>query len=235
MNESSFWLPPPKSTLAPSVDGLFDFMLWMSVFLTLLICGAGVYWVFKYRRKAFHEEQLSQPPLHAVWIELFWSIGPLLVCMGLFHWGVKEYISGRVAPANAEEIQVRGRKWAWEFQYKNGVIKDKLYVPVNKPVKLIMQSQDVIHSFFIPDFRIKQDVLPGRYATLWFTATQTGESNVFCAEFCGQSHSNMLSKVIVLDADKYRDQVEDDGTTVTAADGTKQARPPAEVGKLMYT
>ena len=114
--DHSFFLPAQRSTLAPGVDELFNFMNWMSLVLFLLIVGAAGYFVWKFRRKPGDEQKLSTPTFHSVSLELFWSVGPLLACFGLFHWGVKQYMFARVAPGDSIEVRVRAHKWAWEFE-----------------------------------------------------------------------------------------------------------------------
>jgi cytochrome c oxidase subunit II len=195
------------------------------VVLFILICGAAGYFVWKYRRKPGDEKTLSTPTFHSTAIEVFWSLGPLLVCIGLFHVATKQYMAGRVAPSDAIQVKVRARKWAWEFEYANGLVDKELHAPVNKPVKLTMQTADVIHSFYVPDFRIKQDVVPGRYTTLWFQATQIGQDQVFCTEYCGLSHSDMLSHVIVQSQEDFEKFLNYD---------PYEKMPLAEVGKKVY-
>lgn len=225
MTPETFWLPAAKSTVAQEVDSLYMFMVWGSLVLFVLIMGAAGYWLVKHRRRPGDEDKLSKPTIHSTAVEVFWSVGPLLVCIGLFHWGVVSYMNMRVAPGDSVQVQVRARKWAWEFEYANGKITNELYAPVNKPVRLVMTSADVIHSFYVPDFRVKQDVLPGRYSTLWFQATEAGTYQVFCTEYCGQSHSDMLSKVVVLPQAEFDAKVNEDDT---------KGVPLAELGKKVY-
>jgi cytochrome c oxidase subunit 2 len=223
--QPQLFMPHAGTALAEDIDKLFVAVTWLSAFLFVLIVGAAAYWTYKHRRQPGDEKKLSTPTYHNPAIEIFWSVGPLLVCLGLFHWGVVQYFNLRVAPAGAEQVNVRGRKWAWEFEYSNGKVSDKLYAPVGKPVRLIMTSQDVIHSFFVPDFRIKQDVIPGRYSTVWFEAREVGENQVFCTEYCGNSHSDMLTKVVVkpvAEFEKWKEEEEGAGL------------PLAEVGKNVY-
>lgn len=223
---SSLFLPAARSPYASSVDGLFNFILIMSTVMFVLITGAAGYWVVKYKRKEGDEKKLSTPTFHNIGVEIFWSVGPLLVCIGLFHVGAKQYMDARVAPGDSYIVQVTGRKWAWEFAYPNGFVSSKLLVPVGKPVKLVMHSQDVIHSFYIPEYRVKQDVLPGRYSTLWFQADQPGNSVVFCTEYCGMSHSDMLTKVEALPPDEFEKTINFD---------KYKGMPLAEVGKDLYS
>ena len=196
---SSLFLPAARSNYASSYDGLFMFITAASLLMFGLIASAVFWWAWKYRRKAGDESQLSKPTVHSMAVEIFWSVGPLLACIGLFHVGAKQYMDARVAPGDAYEIRVSGKKWAWEFTYPTGRISstEGLHVPVGKPVKLVMTSQDVIHSFFLPTYRVKQDVIPGRYSTVWFQPDTIVTDVVFCTEYCGMSHSNMMTKVVV--------------------------------------
>lgn len=222
---ASLFLPQARSPYASSVDGLFAFLVIMSTVMFVLITGAAGYWTMKYKRKEGDEKKLSKPTFHNIGVEIFWSVGPLLVCFGLFHVGAKQYMDARVAPGDSYIINVTGRKWAWEFSYPNGKVDSKLHVPVGKPIKLVMTSQDVIHSFFIPDFRVKQDVLPGRYSTIWFKAEQPGISTVFCTEYCGMSHSDMLSTVIAEPEKDFNEWVDFD---------PYKGKPDVEVGQAIY-
>ena len=223
--QSQFFLPHAGTALAEEVDTLYVFINWLSLAMFLLIVGAASYWVWKHRRKPGDELKLSSPTIHSPIIEIFWSVGPLLICLGLFHWGVVQYFNLRVVPAGAVDVRVRGRKWAWEFEYANGKVSNELHAPQNKPVRLVMTSQDVIHSFYIPDFRVKQDVIPGRYSTVWFEARELGRNQVFCAEYCGLSHSDMMTKVVVETQKDFQDWLDKD---------EDQGIPLAEVGKKVY-
>jgi cytochrome c oxidase subunit 2 len=137
-------------------------------------------------------------------LELAWSLIPLGIAIGIFTWSSKVFVSMHVAPKDAMEVYVVGKQWMWKIQHPQGNREiNTLHVPVGKPVKLIMTSQDVIHSFYIPAFRIKQDVLPGRYTTQWFEATTVGEYHLFCAEYCGTSHSGMIGRVVVMEPSEY--------------------------------
>ena len=228
--QPQLFMPHAGTALAEDIDKLFVAVTWLSVFLFVLIVGAAGYWTYKHRRQPGDEKKLSTPTYHNPAIEIFWAVGPLLVCLGLFHWGVVQYFNLRVAPGGSEEVKVRGRKWAWEFEYANGKVTDKLNVPVGKPVRLIMTSQDVIHSFFVPDFRIKQDVIPGRYSTVWFEAREVGENQVFCTEYCGASHSDMLTKVVVMPQKDFKDWLDKDDDT----DKDGKPIPLADIGKKIY-
>ena len=162
--QGTFQLPPALSEYAPRVDELYYFIFWVSVVAFIAICIALVMFVAKFREKPGVKSQQSGDH-HA--LELFWTFTPLILLVILFHWGFKHYVAAAVAPDNAIEIRVRGRQWAWEYEYPNGMITPgELTVPMGRPVKLVMSSDDVLHSYFIPSFRIKKDVVPGMYSTL---------------------------------------------------------------------
>jgi len=190
-----FWLPRRGSTTAESVDGLFHAVTWISIFFFVLITVVLAYFVWKYRARPGHEAQPSVE--HNQPLEVTWTVIPMLIVVWIFWEGFTGFLNLATPPQNAYEVQVLGQKWKWLFTYPNGVVDDNLHVPPDEPVRLVMTSQDVIHSFFVPEFRVKRDVLPGRYEKLWFHATGAGEYQIFCTEYCGTSHSDMLSKVIV--------------------------------------
>jgi cytochrome c oxidase subunit 2 len=175
-------LPPQWSTFARQTDWVFYFLYWLSVFLFVAIIGTALYFVWKYRRKPGVK---AEPTEHATLLEIIWTVSPLALLAFLFHVGFKGYLDMSVAPADAIEIRVRAKKWSWDFEYPNGGHSNALHVPVNRPVRLTLSSEDVIHSLFIPAFRLKKDAVPGYYTTAWFEATQTGETDLFCAEYCG--------------------------------------------------
>lgn len=191
----SFWLPPPSSTSAVWVDRAFYFLLYVSAFFFLLIVTLMTLFVVRYRRR--EGVGPGESPTHNTALEILWSGIPIVLVAIMFGLGFAGYIDLRTPPRGAYDIRVSGQKWSWSFQYPNGYVDANLHVPVDAPVKLTMSSKDVIHSLFIPAFRVKQDLLPDRYTTLWFTATRPGEYDLLCAEYCGTSHSEMLAKVIV--------------------------------------
>jgi cytochrome c oxidase subunit 2 len=160
-----------------------------------LIVGLMIYFVVRFRRRGADDAEPS--PAHNTALELTWTGIPLVIVIAIFAWGFKVFLDLNTPPGNAYEVQVTGQKWKWLFTYPNGHVDENLHVPVDRPVKLVMTSEDVIHSFFVPAFRVKKDVVPGRYSTLWFEATKEGEYQVFCAEYCGTSHSDMLAEVVV--------------------------------------
>ena len=196
------WLPVPATDLAEDLDKLTYFLVYISAIASLLVIVGFVYFSFRFRRRS---EQDKTPAItHHYLLEFLWSFIPFLIFMFVFVWGWVLYDKMRDHPESALEIHVYGQMWNWEFVYKNGKRSPGvLSVPVNRPVKLIMSSRDVIHSFFIPSFRIKQDVLPGTYTALSFTANKEGKFPVFCTEFCGAGHATMSAKVHVMALEQW--------------------------------
>lgn len=186
MNEpnapATFQLPEQMSTIAGDLDWLYYFIYWLSVVLFVAINAAMIYWAIKYRERKGHK---AEPTGHNALLEVSWTIAPIFILVFLFHKGFQGYLDMSVAPANSIEVRVNAKQWGWEFVYPNGGSSDKLHVPVHKPVKLVMASADVIHSFFVPALRVKRDVVPGMYSMLWFEATHTGKDDIACAEYCG--------------------------------------------------
>jgi cytochrome c oxidase subunit 2 len=193
--DGSFWMPPGASTVARHVDWLFNFILAISVFFFLLIVVVMVLFVIRYRRRTGVGAEASST--HHTGLELTWTIIPVILVTVIFFFGFKGYLDMSTAPVNAYEVLVDGQKWNWSFTYPNGYVDSNLHVPVDRPVRLVMTSADVIHSLYVPAFRIKQDVVPGRYSKAWFEATAPGEYQLFCAEYCGTSHSGMIALVVV--------------------------------------
>lgn len=191
----SFWFPVQASETAPEVDFIFDFILWVSTLFFVVIVALMVLFVIRYRRRAGRGPEATAT--HNTKLELLWSIGPAILLVFMFFMGARVYMDLRTPPEDAYEINVTGQKWSWSFAYPNGHVDSELHVPQNQAVRLVLTSEDVIHSFFVPAFRVKMDAVPGRYTKAWFTATETGTFQVFCAEYCGTKHSDMLSAVVV--------------------------------------
>ena len=202
-DSGSLYMPPAGSTVAGDVDALFYFILYTSIVLFVLVIAATAFFLYKYRRRG--ERTLTSGVDNNVKLELAWTIIPTILVIIVFIWGFKTYLRMHVPPRDSIEVKVTGQKWFWSFDYQDGgnSVND-LYVPEGKPVKLLLSSHDVIHSFFVPDFRIKMDVLPNRYTVAWFEALKAGEYNIFCTEYCGKGHSEMLGKVKVLAAKDYQ-------------------------------
>ncbi|MFO1519107.1 MAG: cytochrome c oxidase subunit II [bacterium] len=194
---------PQASTVAKGVDQLFDFLTVFSVLSFVGVIGALVYFIVRYNRKRSHPDKTPYIEGHPL-LEAVVMVGLFVVVMVVFYWGWIDYKKMRQVPGNAMEVNVTGRQWMWEFEYQNGrKMLNEVVVPKGKAVKFILNSPDVLHSFFVPDFRMKQDLVPGMYTYLSFNATQTGEHQVFCAEYCGTSHSGMLAKLKVVEPEEY--------------------------------
>jgi cytochrome c oxidase subunit II len=205
MMDFSFRLfPESASTLSGWVDAVFLYETVVLVFFTSLICFLILFFAIKYRRGSRADR--SNPVSHNTPLEIFWIGVPVTIVVGLFFFGAYVFNKLYQYPKDATEIYVLGRQWMWEMNYPGGQREiNTLHVPLGKPVRLTMTSVDVIHDVYIPAFRIKQDVVPGRYTTLWFEATKPGTYHLFCAEFCGTLHSSMIGKVVVLEPTAYQD------------------------------
>ncbi len=194
--------PEQASTLAARVDTLYFFLIAVSALFTGLIFSLLFYFVLRYRRRSEAEQPL--PMVGALRLELVWTLIPFGLTMVMFFWGASLYFTTMRPPEDALEVYVIGKQWMWHFQHPEGRREiNELHVPIGRPVKLIMTSQDVIHSLYVPAFRIKMDVVPGRYTTTWFEATKTGEYHLFCAEYCGTAHAGMGGLVYVMKPTQY--------------------------------
>lgn len=195
--------PEQASTVATHVDALYLFLVAVTVFFSLLIAGLIVYFAVKFRRRSSQE---IGAPIHGnIPLELIWTVVPLGLTMVMFVWGASVYFRIARPPDEALDIYVVGKQWMWKFQHLDGQAEiNELHVPVNRPVRLTMTAQDVIHSLFVPAFRVKSDVIPGRYRTLWFEATKPGRYHLFCAEYCGMKHSGMIGQIVVMEPSDYQ-------------------------------
>jgi cytochrome c oxidase subunit II len=222
MNEFQL-LPDQASTAAPRVDALYAFLWAVSAFFTLLIFVLIAFLALRYRRRT------AQAPGHvgtSLTLELAWTIIPFAISMVIFFWGARVFYYIYKPPAQALEVHAIGKQWMWKIQHPNGKREiNTLHVPRGQPVKVILASQDTIHSFFIPAFRVKVDAVPGRYTVLWFEATKVGEFHLFCAEYCGTEHSKMIGRVVVLEPDQYEAWLA----------GTPLDEHPEHVGRALYT
>jgi cytochrome c oxidase subunit 2 len=190
--------PDQASTIAPQVDGFLFFMLAVSLFFSLLIAGLIVVFMVRYRRRPGGDHA---PDVHgSLWLEAGWTAVPFGLVMVMFFWSASIFATIQRPPADATEIHVVGKQWMWKLQHMEGRREiNELHVPVGRPVRLVMTSEDVIHSFYVPAFRVKQDAVPGRYSSLWFEATVPGEYHLFCAEYCGTLHSGMIGRVVAME------------------------------------
>ena len=213
-----FW-PESASTTAAHVDALYIFLVMVSIIMTVLIYTTLAVFAVRFRRrKGRGAEQIEGSHV----LEITWSMIPLGVFLSFFVWGAVIYFQERTPPKDATEVYTVAKQWMWKFEHAEGQREiNELHVPVGRDVKLIMTSQDVIHSFFVPAFRIKQDVLPGRYTTFWFHATKPGTYHVFCAEYCGTQHSGMIGWVVVMEPRDYEAWMSGGGNQPLAVTGQK--------------
>lgn len=217
------FMPTQGTEIAKQVDNLYGFLLITSLIACILVIGGMIYFAWKYKRKTPNDKTAYIS--HSAALEFLWSFIPLVIFLGVFAWGWYIYHEMRTMPKDALEINVLGKQWAWEIEYKNGFKSvNEVVVPINQDVKLLLASSDVIHSFYIPSFRIKQDAVPGRYTALWFNANKLGEFHVFCTEYCGTAHSGMIGKLRVVtreEFDKYMEEGQEEGQLPLAKRGEK--------------
>lgn len=218
-------LPIRGTEVAGHWDAFYTFLVVLSAVFFIGILIAMILFAVKYNRQRRQKAEYIESN-HL--LEILWTVIPTVLVMVIFVWGYVVYREMVQYPSDAYEIRVIAKQWLWQFQYETGRTEvNQLYVPVNKPVKLIMTSDDVIHSFFVPNFRIKKDVVPGMYTHVWFQATVPGEHHLFCAEYCGTSHSGMLGKVIALEEPQWKDFLR--GKTIVLPSGsTAQASAPMQ-------
>jgi cytochrome c oxidase subunit 2 len=195
--------PEQASSFALDVDLLYAFLVGVSAFFAILIAVLVVGFAVRFRRRS--EEEVPKPIHGALLLEIAWTVVPLGLAMTMFFWGASLYFRLQTPPPEAEEIVGVGKQWMWKFQHPDGRREiNELHVPVGRPVKITLSSEDVIHSFFVPAFRVKQDALPGRFTTVWFEAARPGRYHLFCAEFCGTEHSRMTGWIVAMEPDEYR-------------------------------
>ncbi|RAP35811.1 cytochrome c oxidase subunit II [Candidatus Marinamargulisbacteria bacterium SCGC AAA071-K20] len=228
IQKGSFWLPRPATQIAHDVDTLFYTILWFSVAIFLAMFIIGLVFVVKYKRTSTNTKA-EKHVTHNNVAEILWTVIPLILLMIVFWWGYQDYLKLSVAPPNTMDIKVTGKKWFWSFNYpKEGInTLNEFVVPVNTPVRLIMASEDVIHSMFIPNFRVKKDVIPNRYTTVWFEASDIGIYQVFCTEYCGDGHSSMSAILKVMSQADYDRWLQSNGEDTDT--------PLPELGKKLYT
>src|SRR5271156_1907976 len=194
--------PDAASSIANDVDKLYYVLSGITAFFTVLIFSIIFYFMVKYRRRS--KDEVAPETHTSLFLELSWTIIPSMICVVLFVWASELFVRNARPPAASNEIFVIGKQWMWHIQHPEGPREiDELHVPVGVPVKVTMTSQDVIHDFYIPAFRVKKDVLPGRYTSLWFQATKVGTYHLFCAQYCGADHSGMIGWVYVMEPADY--------------------------------
>lgn len=211
------FFPPQGSTHAASVDALYLFFVAVTAFFSVLIALLVVIFAVRYRRRSVDE---VGAPIHgSLILELTWTFIPLVIAMVMFVWGASLYFQITTPPSNAMEVYIVGKRWMWKSQHVTGQREiNELHVPVGQPVKLIIGSEDVLHSYWVPAFRMKMDAVPGRTTTLFFEASKPGEYQLFCAEYCGTSHSRMIGKVTAMEPAAFQTWLAGGKATGTMAD-----------------
>jgi len=195
--------PEQASTLAPAVDNLYFFVTAVTAFFALLVFLYVVIFAVKYRDPT--GDRVGQPIRGSIPLEIVWSIVPFFISMVIFGWATVVFFDLVRAPDQTLEIYSTGKRWMWRFQHIDGQSEiNQLHVPLGRPVKVIFTSEDVLHSLYIPAFRVKADAIPGRYSSIWFTPTRVGEYHLFCAEYCGTKHSGMVGSVVVMEPNEYQ-------------------------------
>jgi cytochrome c oxidase subunit II len=203
-------------------------LLWISLVSLVGIAVAMVYFCVKYKATSREANEAAESQVdHSNTLEVTWSIIPLFIVIGLFGVGFKQFIDMRSSPRAAYEVHATGQRWKWAFEYPEGLQHPELHVPVGRDVRIMIQSVDVLHSLFIPEFRVKMDAVPGRYTDLWFHATETGTFPIYCAEYCGTSHSDMLTKIVVHTDAEFKAWVEEEIRRI-------ESMPLPELGELTY-
>ncbi|HEU0177685.1 MAG TPA: cytochrome c oxidase subunit II [Blastocatellia bacterium] len=218
------FLPEQASSFASEMDLFYLLLIALTGFFTVLIGAAALYFLIKYRRRS-RAEVPEQIEGHLK-LEITWTVVPFVISMFIFAWGAKLYYQMYTPPTDALEIFVTGKQWMWRAQHPDGQREiNELHVPLGRRVKLTMTSEDVIHSYYIPAFRTKTDVVPGRYTTSWFTPIKAGTYHLFCAEYCGTQHSGMIGKVVVMDPPDYEAWLRN----------VPRDKSPAEAGQQLFT
>jgi cytochrome c oxidase subunit II len=216
------FFPEQASTMAGRVDALYFFLIAVSTFFGLLIAFLVVTFAIKFRRRS--EDEQPQAILGSIVLELTWSLIPLGIVLIVFLWSAEIYFSMARVPPQAMEVFVVGKRWMWKVQHMTGQREiNELHVPTGVPIKLTLGSEDVIHSFYVPAFRVKKDAVPGRFQTMWFEATRPGRYHLFCAEYCGTKHSAMIGSVVAMEPAAFQ---------AWLAGGAGEATPAAAGAKL---
>jgi len=224
------FLPIEASTISSQVDAISLVLLIASIAVLALVFGLIIYLGARYRKGSPHSRRID--PRGESFLEWGWTIGTFVVFLGFFFWGTIVYFRMHVAPPGSMEISVVGKQWMWYFQHPDGTREiNELHIPVGRPILLTMASQDVIHSLFVPAFRIKQDLVPGRYTHTWFQATKLGVFQLFCTQYCGTMHADMRGRIIVLSQPGYGAWLSHEETEPE----TLRALPPAQMGERLFT
>lgn len=231
--------PEQASSIAASVDALYFYLVGVTLFFSILIFLCVLVFAIKYRRRS---ESEIPPQTRSDWrLETAWIVIPLILTIVMFVWGTALYFQTFRTPKGALEIYVVGRQWMWKIQHSTGRREiNELHVPIGRDVKLLLASEDVIHSFYLPAFRVKKDAVPGRYTTLWFKPTKTGEYHLFCAEYCGTKHSGMVGRLVVMEPKAFEtwlaggvaeEPLEEAGRNLFSRLGCNTCHLPDEAGR----
>ncbi len=217
------FLPEQASTLAPEVDHLLYFLVAVTVFFSVVIFSTIFYFAIRYRRRSANEMPDAHQAHNGYTLEIIWSVIPFGITLVMFTWGASVFFTASRPPKDALQIYAVGKRWMWKLEHVEGQREiNELHIPVGRPVRLTMTSEDVIHSFFVPAFRTKQDVVPGRYTSTWFTPTKTGKYHLFCAEFCGTKHSGMVGWIYVMEPNDYQTWLSGGATEGSLAENGKK-------------
>lgn len=200
------------SAQAGRVDGVFLLILVIGVFFFILTQGLLVYFAVKYRRRRPDRDNETSPITGNHLLEFFWILVPSIVVVTIFYYGWRVYTDQRIPVAGATEVYVNARQWMYEIRYPDGRTGiNEIRVPAGKPVKFILSASDVLHGFYLPDFRVKMDMIPGRVTTLWVQPDRPGSYQIYCTVYCGTGHSNMMARLVVMPAREYAEWVEHGG------------------------
>ncbi len=218
------FFPEQASSFAGHVDALFSYILVTSIFFTMLVTVLIIFAALRFKRK--HASEIGAEIEGNTALEIGWTLIPLILALGMFAWGAVIYVHYRTAPKDTLDIYVVGKQWMWKLQQPSGRKEiNELHIPVNRNVKLILGSEDVIHNFYVPAFRVKMDVVPGRYNTMWFRATKVGKYHFFCSQYCGTNHAMMGGWVTVMEPAEYAAWLSDEGGDVN----------PVSAGEKLFT
>jgi cytochrome c oxidase subunit II len=218
--------PPSASSFAVEMDLLYLFILGVSAFFTVLVTALVVFFTIKFRRR--HRDEVGEDIHGSLALELTWTIIPFILSMIMFAWGAKVFFDLARPPADAMDIYVVGKQWMWKVQHSNGVREiNQMHVPIDRAVRLTMGSEDVLHDYSIPAFRVKMDVVPGKLTTLWFKATKPGTYHLFCAEYCGTKHSGMIGEVVAM--------TQSDHIAWLRVQTSGSTGPAAQTGERLFT
>jgi cytochrome c oxidase subunit 2 len=216
-------MPEQASNFSQEVDLLYVALIALTLFFTVAVAAIAAYFMVKYRRR--RADEIPENIHGAMVLEVTWTVIPFIISVGIFVWGVKLYYEMYTPPKDAMEVFVTGKQWMWRAQHPDGRREiNELHVPLGRRVKLTMTSEDVLHSYYIPAFRTKTDVVPGRYTVTWFEPTKPGSYHLFCAEYCGTQHSGMVGTVYVLDKAEYQAWLA----------GTSGGITPAQAGRKLF-